>query len=309
MAKPRKPKARIDVHQVVTNRMIEILERGTRPWVHPWKKAGQGISFPKRHNGEAYRGMNVLLLWATAEEKGYRSPFWMTFKQALEYGACVRKGEKGAMVIKYGTVVKDEKGNTKKTNAEPSDDDRKIGYLRSYTVFNAEQIDGLSADFFPAPIEADEAPTAAPDLELEAYFGRVGANVETTSCNPCYVPALDVIRMPPIGEFVSTTEYYSTLAHEISHYVSVPKRLDLESAMTGKQGYAENELSAEISACLIFANLGLAPDLEQSAAYLESWLRALRGDKKFIFRAASRAQTIADYVHETATSAEMQRAA
>ncbi len=213
-----KTKARIDVHQVVTDRMIEILERGTRPWVHPWKMAGQGISFPKRHNGENYRGMNVLLLWATAEEKGYRSPFWMTFRQALENGANVRKGEKGAIVIKYGTVGKDEAGNTVKPGSEPSDEDRKIGYLRSYTVFNAEQIDGLSDEFFPAPAEADEAPSAAPDLELETYFGGVGAKIETTSCNPCYIPKLDVIRMPPINEFVSTLEYYSTLAHEIAHF-------------------------------------------------------------------------------------------
>jgi len=303
-----KTKARIDVHQVVTDRMIEILERGTRPWVHPWKMAGQGISFPKRHNGENYRGMNVLLLWATAEEKGYRSPFWMTFRQALEYGANVRKGEKGAMVIKYGTVVKDEAGNTVKPASEPSDEDRKIGYLRSYTVFNAEQIEGLGEEFYPKPAKADEAPTAAPDFELETYFGNVGAKVVTMSCNHCYVPSRDEIRMPPISEFVSTVNFYSTLAHELIHWTKPSSRVGRKQSET-KAEYAFEELVAEIGAVFLMANLNTMPDLEQSTAYIGSWLKALRSDKKFIFKAASLAQTAADYIDQRASGAEVQRAA
>ena len=303
-----KTKARIDVHQVVTDRMIEILERGTRPWVHPWKMAGQGISFPKRHNGETYRGMNVLLLWATAEEKGYRSPFWMTFRQALEYGANVRKGEKGAMVIKYGAVVKDEAGNAIKPGSEPSDEDRKIGYLRSYTVFNAEQIEGLSEGFYPQPVQSEDAPTAAPILDLEAYFGGVGARIETASCNPCYVPKLDMIRMPPIAEFTSTNEYYSTLSHELIHWTKPSSRVGRKQSET-KAEYAFEELVAEIGSVFVFCNLDLTPDLEQSTAYIGSWLKALREDKKFIFKAASLAQTAADYIDERATGATQKVAA
>jgi len=302
MAKTRKFKKRIDVHQVVTDRMIEMLEKGTRPWVHPWKMAGQGIAFPLRHNRERYRGMNVLLLWATAAEKGYRSPYWMTFRQALEYGACVRKGEKGAIAIKYGTVIKDEEGNTKKTDAEPSDDDRKIGYLRSYTVFNAEQIDGLGEEFYPKPATANEAPTTAPDLELETYFGNVGAKVVTMSCNPCYVPSLDEIRMPPISEFVSTIEFYSCLAHEQIHWTQPSSRVGRTNGAT-KAEYAFEELVAEIGAVFVLANLNTMPDLEQSTAYVASWLKALRNDKKFIFKAASLAQTAADYIDQRATRA------
>lgn len=291
---------RRDIHQEVTDRIIEIMETGTKPWVHPWLKAGQGAAFPLRHNGEKYRGMNVLLLWATAMEKGYRSPFWMTFKQALEYGACVRKGERGTMVIKYGTVLKDEDGATVKVG-QGDDEARRIGYLRSYTVFNAQQIDGLAPSFYPPENDDASEPVAAPILDLETYFGGVGAKIETTETNPCYVPALDVIRMPPIGQFTSSIEYYSTLSHELVHWCSVPRRLDIESKMKGRAAYSFNELTAELASVFIMGNLGIVPDIENSAAYLKSWLAGLRDDKKFIFEAASLAQRAADYIDERAT--------
>ena len=298
-----KPQRR-DVHQEVTDRIIEIMEQGVKPWVHPWLKAGQGVAFPLRHNGERYRGMNVLLLWATAMEKGYRSPYWMTFKQALDYGACVRKGERGTMVIKYGTVLRDEDGATVK-EGQGEEDARRVGYIRAYTVFNATQIDGLDEQFYVEPEEgeADGDATAAPILDLEAYFGGVGAKIVTASTNPCYIPVLDEIRMPPIQEFASSVSYYSVLSHELTHWVSVPKRLDLESKMKGKAGYAFNELCAELSAVFIMGNLGLVADIDNSASYLDSWLSALRSDKRFIFEAASLAQKAADHIDQLATGA------
>lgn len=300
--RPNRSAKRRDIHQEVTDRIIAIMEKGVRPWVHPWKRAGQGAAFPRRHNGERYRGMNVLLLWATAMEKGYRSPYWMTFKQALEYGACVRKGERGTMVIKYGTVLKDEDGATIK-EGQGDDEARRIGYLRSYTVFNAAQIDGLPEQFIPVEDDqTDEDTTAAPILDLETYFGGVGAKIVTTSTNPCYIPALDEIRMPSIQEFASSVSFYSVLSHELTHWVSVPKRLDLESKMKGRAGYAFDELCAELSAVFIMGNLGLVADIDNSASYLDSWLSALRSDKKFIFEAASLAQKAADHINQLATT-------
>lgn len=299
---------RFDVHQAVTDRIIEILERGTRPWVHPWKRAGQGAAFPKRHNGERYKGMNVLLLWATAMEMGYRSPFWMTFRQAKEYGASVRKGEKGAMVIKYGTLLKNDEGVTIR-DIEADEQASRIGYLRSYKVFNAEQIEGLPDQFNTADENSLNEAQAAPLLDLESYFGGVGAKIVTRSTNPCYVPALDEIRMPPIAEFSSSVSYYSTLSHELGHWASVPKRLDLESKRKGREGYAFNELCAELSAVFIMGEVGLIADLESSAAYLDSWLKALRSDKRFIFEASSLAQRAAVYIADRAGSAPLREAA
>ncbi len=308
-SRPQKQKAaRLDVHQAVTDRIIEILERGTRPWVHPWKLAGQGAAFPLRHNGERYRGMNVLLLWATAMEKGYRSPFWMTFRQAKEYGASVRKGEQGAMVIKYGTILKDNDGATV-AEAQADEEARRIGYLRAYKVFNAEQIEGLPDTFHPADDVPHPEIGAAPILNLESHFGGIGARIVTTSTNPCYVPSLDEIRMPPITEFASSTAFYSTLSHELVHWVSVPKRLDLESKRAGREGYAFDELCAELGAVFIMGDLGIVADVENSAAYLQSWIAALRNDKRFIFEAASLAQKAAESIAERAARGAVREAA
>lgn len=301
-------KERFDVHQAVTDRIIKIMEQGVRPWVHPWMRAGQGAAFPKRHNGERYNGMNVLLLWATAMEMGYRSPFWMTFRQAKEYGASVRKGESGTMVIKYGTLLKDGEGASIPA-ALADEETRLVKYLRAYKVFNAEQIEGLPDQFHPA----DDSPAidaqAAPILDFETYFGEVGAKIITRSTNPCYVPALDEIRMPPIGEFSSSISYYSTLSHELTHWASVPKRLNIESKRKGREGYAFNELCAELSAVFIMGDLGVVADIGNSAAYLESWLEALRSDKRFIFEAAGLAQRAAAYIAERAARDSVQEAA
>lgn len=295
---------RFDVHQAVTDRIIAALERGAKPWVHPWKKAGGGGMFPLRHSGEAYQGMNVLLLWCAAQEHGYRSRYWMTFRQAKEYGANVRKGEKGSLVIKYGTVERDADGNPVKAGDGNRDDAvQKIAYTRGYTVFNAEQIDGLP-DQFQAEETSDEpgdaGADAAPILWLERYFGDIGAKIETADCNPCYIPSLDTIRMPPICEFVSSHAFFSCLAHECCHWTKAPQRLDRKQSETRAE-YAQEELIAEIGANLVFANLGLVPDIENSAAYVESWLKALRNDRRFIFEAAAAAQKAADYIDACAT--------
>ncbi len=297
---------RFAVHQAVTDKIIAALERGVKPWVHPWKNAGQGGMFPLRHSGEAYQGMNVLLLWCAAQEHGYRSRYWMTFRQAKEYGGCVSKGEKGSLVIKYGTVERDADGNAVKADERSGDDAvRKIAYTRGYTVFNAEQIEGLpdQFDLDEASDEPGEASAdAAPILQLEQYFGDVGAKIETTDCNPCYIPSLDMIRMPPISEFVSSHAYFSCLAHECCHWTKAPQRLDRKQS-ENRSEYAQEELIAEIGANLVFANLGLVPDIENSAAYVASWLTALRNDRRFIFEAAAAAQKAAAYIDERATAA------
>ena len=139
---------RKDVYTRVTERIIADLEKGVRPWMKPWQAehpAGS-ITRPLRHNGIPYRGMNVLLLWSEAMEKGYSAPLWMTYKQAQELGANVRKGEKGSLVVYANSISKTE------TNDKGEDVEREIPFMKGYTVFNVEQVEGLAAHYYAAPV-------------------------------------------------------------------------------------------------------------------------------------------------------------
>ncbi len=141
---------RRDLYQHVTNRILEDLERGVRPWLTPWSAANVGGSIlPRRHNGIPYQGVNVLLLWSEAMERGYRATTWMTFRQALELGAHVRKGETGTLVVFADRITRTEDGESGESV------ERSIPYLKSYTVFNVEQIDGLPAQYLPQPPGTD----------------------------------------------------------------------------------------------------------------------------------------------------------
>lgn len=307
---------RFDVHEAVTNQIIEAMERGAKPWRNGWVGQG-GAGFPLRANGEAYRGMNVLLLWCVAQDKGYRSPYWMTYRQAQELGGQVRKGEKSALVVKYGTFAKKDETGAPVVNdeGEPYGDceqsptgqrEERRGYAKAYRVFNAEQIHGLPGEFHPTVKEID---TGARAIEAaETWFQGTGLRIETAACNPCYNIATDTIKMPPVAEFRSAEAFYSTLAHECVHATGAKKRLDRDMGAEQRK-YAIEELVAEIGACFVMAEIGMAPDIEDSAAYLASWLKALQNDKRFIFAAAGEAQKAADWLRAAVASAADQKAA
>lgn len=277
--------ARIDHYQAVTDRVIAALESGTAPWQKDWHGSG-GMAAPLRHNGEAYRGINVLLLWIAAMEKGYSAPTWMTFKQAKALGACVRKGEKGTPVV-YFNVFEKEDSATGET--------KKIPFLKGYTVFNVEQIDGLPESFYPESMSIDTGARAID--EMENFFAATGANIVTRGNQPCYRPASDTIEMPRIEQFNSPHAYYGTLAHETIHWTGHASRLDRLNS-SAKEDYAFEELIAELGSLFVCTQIGAIPNFDNSAAYLNSWLAALRNDKRFIFKAATAAQNATDYILE-----------
>ncbi|MEO1961914.1 MAG: ArdC family protein [Paracoccus sp. (in: a-proteobacteria)] len=136
--------AKFDIYQHVTDQIIASIEAGTPAWRKPWTGDADGIPFPRRSTGEFYRGVNILMLWSEAAEKGFRSPYWFTYRQAQEAGGQVRKGEKSAIVVKYGTVDRED---------PETGEEKTIGYAKSYRVFNADQIDGLPEAYHGAPIE------------------------------------------------------------------------------------------------------------------------------------------------------------
>ena len=190
---------RIDIYQAVTDDILAMLEAGTKPWVKPWSG---GPTIPLRHNGVAYRGINVLSLWASAMRQGFASPYWLTFKQALELGGNVRKGSKGTTVVYANKlVVKDSE----------TDDERAIPFLKRYTVFNADQVEGLDGKY-PAPAPIITNPETR-DVELEVMFSRIDATVRIGGSQAYYHTRDDYIQMPAFEAFHSADDYYTPRSH------------------------------------------------------------------------------------------------
>lgn len=288
---------RPDVYTRIANIMLAQLEVGVRPWVQPWSAARLAgcVSRPLRFNGEPYSGINVLLLWSEAVSRDYAASTWMTFRQALELGGNVRKGETGTMVVYANRIRKTE------TNANGDDVEHEIPFLKAYTVFNLEQIEGLPAGFGASP----QTPAFKPVERLEhadAFFQATGATIRHGGTAAFYTPGRDVIHMPPIEAFRDVESYYATLAHEEIHWTGPSHRLnrDLSRYAKDRSERAREELIAELGAAFLAADLGIVPELEpraDHASYLASWLEVLRGDKRFIVQAAAQAQRAVAYLH------------
>ncbi len=283
-----------DIYQRVTDQIVSELEKGTRPWLKPWnaEHAAGRITRPLRANGIPYRGINVLMLWAAATECGYAAPLWLTYKQAQELGGQVRKGEKGSLVVYANTITR-----TEQDESTGEDMEREIPFMKGYTVFNAEQVDGL-----PAHFHAMQQPALDPVARIEkaeAFFASVGADIRESGNRAFYSVTEDRVQMPPFVAFREPEAYYATLAHELCHWTRHPKRLDRDFGRKrfGDEGYAMEELVAELGAAFVCADLELTPQpREEHAAYIASWLKALKEDKRAIFAAAAHAQRAADYL-------------
>ncbi len=291
---PSDTSTQTDIYARITGKIIADLENGNLTWRKPWHSdhlAGQ-VMRPLRWNDIPYSGINTLMLWGTAAEQGYTSPYWMTFKQASELKANVRKGEKGTQVVYADKFIKEEQNTKGETVAS------QIPFLKCYTVFNASQIDGLSDAFHPKP-EPVTTTVQSRNAELELFFAQTKADVYTGR-EASYSITTDRVQMPPFESFASPIDYYAILAHEITHWTRHPRRLDrdLGRKQYGDEGYAKEELVAELGACFLAADLGFEPMPEvQHAAYIQSWLKALNDDKRLIFSAASHAQKAVEYIH------------
>lgn len=299
---------RIDIYAKITDRIVAALEVGVRPWVQPWNAGNlEGrITRPLRHNGEPYSGINVLLLWSETVSRGFRSPTWMTFRQAAELGAHVRKGETGSTVVYANRVKKTE-------TAENGDEvERDIPFLKAYTVFNVEQIDGLP-ETHAVPSEDNTLRPVDRIAHADAFFAATGAVIRHGGDKAFYAPAADYIQMPPIETFRDVESYYATLAHEEIHWVGAPHRLnrDLSRYAKDRSERAREELIAELGAVFLCADLGIVPEMEprpDHASYIASWLEVLKNEKRFIFAAAAHAQRAVAYLHDLQPTAQ-QRAA
>lgn len=283
-----------DLYQKVTDDIVRALERGVRPWVKPWSSehACDRITRPLRANGMTYSGINVLMLWSAAEDNGYSASTWMTFRQARAFDATVRKAERGTMV-----VYADKMMRSKTDEASGQEVEFAVPFLKSFIVFNVEQIDGLPAHFYSP--ETQRLNPAQRIAHAEAFFKSTKASVRHGGGMAYYHVKHDVVQMPPFESFRDADSYYSTLAHEITHWTRHAARLNREFGRQrfGDAAYAMEELVAELGAAFIGADLDLAPALrEDHASYIANWLKVLKSDKRAIFTAAAHAQRASEYL-------------
>lgn len=283
-----------DVYTRITQKIIDDLEKGNLTWRKPWNSSEMEgrIMRPLRWNDTPYTGINILMLWSAAADRGYNLPHWMTFNQALELKANVRKGEKGTQIVYADKILKPEE------TADGDIEITKIPFLKTYTVFNASQIEGLPERYYEVPdIQPVNLQERVDDLEL--FFQQTKADIYTGTM-AAYNVTTDRIQMPPFIAFQTPNDYYATLAHEICHWTRHPSRLDRDFGRKrfGDEGYAKEELVAELGSCFLASDLGFEPIPEEHhAAYIQSWLKALKDDKRLIFSAASHAQKAVEYLH------------
>lgn len=270
----------------ITATIIEKLEEGTRPWVKPWR--GLPISRPLRSCGTPYRGMNTFWLWMVADSCGYTSPYWLTYRQCQALGGQVRKGEKSTIAIFYKAYTKEVENDA----GEQDTENRRV--LKAYSIFNADQCDGLPDFYDPKPAIAPMEPEGRED-RLDRFFETIGANLRHQGCEAYYEPVPDRVTMPPAELFDGYDHYYATLAHELSHWTGHSSRLarDLKNRF-GSHAYAAEELIAELSSAILGAELGLpVAHLDHHASYMASWLKILRADERAILTAAAKAEEAA----------------
>lgn len=286
---------RQDIYTRITGQIVASLEQGVRPWMKPWSgenTAGR-ITRPLRHNGTPYSGINILMLWSASLEHGFSSPSWMTFKQAQDLNAHVRKGEKGSLVVYANTFTRTE------ADAEGQEIEREIPFLKGYTVFNVEQVEGLPEHFYVKP---EPKFTAVQRVDhAESFFAATRADIRYRGGRAYYAQHTDYIQMPPIESFVDAESFYATLAHETTHWTKHPSRIerDFGRKTWGDEGYAREELVAEVGAAFLCADLELTPEVrEDHASYIATWLQVLKNDNRAIFQAAAHAQRAVDYLHK-----------
>lgn len=281
----------VSLYDEVTRKVIAQLEGGRLPWVQPWGRAGgAALSLPRNGiTGRRYSGVNILLLWGAVIEHGYPSQGWLTFRQALAAGGCVRKGERGTTVVyadRFTPRAEQERA------AREGDAPGKVAFLKRFTVFNLAQCDGLEgADPEPAPLPEREVVPHA-----EALIAATGADFRIGGNMAFYSPSLDYVQVPPQPAFRDQINYYRTAFHELSHWTGHGSRLDRDqSGVRGGKAYAREELVAEMGAAFLCASLGIVPTVRH-ADYIGSWLEVVREDNRAIFRAASQASKAADFL-------------
>ena len=283
-----------DVYARVTAQIIEAIEQGVGNWRMPWHTSGRFAFSPINVvSKKPYRGINTVCLWAAAQAKGYESGEWATYQQWQERGAQVPKGEKATLVV-FWKFANDS--SESQSDSDTPQSGSRLLFTRGYSVFNAAQVDGYT------PKADVETPMPERIEQAETFFKAIGSDLRHGGNQAFYSPATDHVQMPPFQAFRDGLSYYSVLAHEHTHWTANAARCNRELGKRfGDNAYAAEELIAELGAAFTCAHLGLSTEpREDHAQYLQSWLRALKADKRAIFTAASKAQQACDWLIQRA---------
>lgn len=288
-----------NIYDTITNQIIEALEHGTEKFSLPWHRSTSPLSRPVNAvSKNAYRGVNVLALWASAEAQDFGHGLWATYRQWQSLGAQVRKGEKASPVVFYKVLGKRED--------EKTEEDESPGriFARGSHVFNVSQVEGYDIPDAPQGEEFDPIPQA------QAFVERTGANVRIQGESAHYTPSTDTITMPDRERFFTTASgsasdnWYATLLHELVHWSGADHRLARKFGKRfGDEAYAMEELVAELGSAFLCGDLGLSTSPRPDhASYLASWLKVLKANKRAICTAASAAAKAADYLQSAKQS-------
>lgn len=278
-----------DVYQELTDRIIAALENGTVPWHQGWSVE---IAPRSLASGKAYRGINTVLLSAIQAARDYSSPYWLTFKQCAERGGHVKAGEHGTPVVFWKRL-----GITSTDDETGEDVHRLIPFARKYVVFNACQCEGLDVPTISRQVHPENEQIAAAERIAAEMPNR--PHVEHTNGSDSYYrPSTDTVCLPRLEFFDNAPTYYATLFHELGHSTGHQGRLNRQiNNRFGSDKYSREELVAELTSVFLCAECGLENVVfDNSAAYINSWLRQLRGDKKLVVVAAAQAQKATDYI-------------
>jgi len=292
-------KNKSDVYQIITDRILQALDKGVVPWRKPWRGGSQGQ--PKSlSTRKPYNGINVWLLSMAATDAGYTSPYWVTYKKAQELGGQVRKGEKSTIAVFWKQY---EKERTDDTGAIVKDE---IWLLRYYNLFNVDQCDNLNPDKLPIDVQPD---TDKKELDFQPieYCEHIVTNMqrrpEITHSNErraYYRPSTDTVHLPDRKHFETETGYYSVAFHELGHSTGHEIRLGRKNfnvASFGSGNYGKEELVAEFCASMLCGICGIDNEtIDQAASYIDNWKRTIKADKKLVVQAASAGQKAADYI-------------
>lgn len=288
----------MNTYEIITQKILDRLDQGTVPWKKPWRGGlhFQPKSFATR---KPYRGINVWLLGWSAQEKGYQSPYWITYKKAQSLSGQVRKGEKGTVVVFWKECEKEktsDSGEVIKDN---------FWLLRYYHVFNIDQIDGLDQNKLPADAipEEEEILDFTPIEHCDTIVSNMPNRPEITHSNErraYYKPSSDLVHMPNKETFETEPGYYATIFHELAHSTGHSARLarkNFEIAAFGSNSYGKEELIAEMTAAMLCGIANIENSIiDNSASYIENWRKVIKANKKLVVLSAAAAQKAADYI-------------
>jgi antirestriction protein ArdC len=298
-------KVKRDIYQEITDRVIESIEKGVLPWACEWETDGGEFCLPVNFStGENYKGINIMLLWMAQHVGAFSSSHWMTYKQAKAKGGQVRRGEKGTGIIFYKTLTKETDRVNSATGKNEIDH---IPMLRSFTVFNLDQIDGIES---PEKIELTGG--FNPLEEAEKILMASGVKFNEGGTGAFYRPSTDEVTMPDRERFTNANDYYATAFHELGHATQHKTRCDapIYESKIKKGAYAFFEVRAELTACFTMASLGLmGKNIDNHSSYIKGWLEVLKSDKKAIFRASAQAQKAHEWIEKATEFFNAQKAA